>query len=139
MAWQPIRFRQDGYVRLFPLVKSGIVVVAKRSGRHRFYENQVDNLVLRIDKNVTDFPRRNIGFNSGLLRKFESPPRKEELGRKWPEVDSGSSKASDPSRRSSRRFVSLFLFVKIRAWYSAVPPFQRLRSNFPAPYTLLIK
>jgi hypothetical protein len=79
MAWQPIRFRQDRYVRLFLLLKTGIVVVAKRSGRHLSCEHQVHEFGLRIGENVTDFPARNIGFNLSLLRKFESLPRKKEL------------------------------------------------------------
>src|SRR5262249_30137406 len=82
MAWQLLSFSQDAYVRLFRLAKSGIVVVAKRSSRHPFGENQVDEFVLRVGKNVTDFPGRNIGFDSALLRKFKSQPRKQELRKK---------------------------------------------------------
>src|SRR5262249_9191241 len=82
MARQLLSFSQDAYVRLFRLAESGIVVVAKRSSCHLFGENQVDEFVLRIGKNVTDFPGRNVRFDSGLLRKFKSQPRKEELRKK---------------------------------------------------------
>ena len=67
MAWQASRFSQDRYVRLFLGVKCGIIVVAERSGRHLFRENQVNEFVLRIDKNVTDFSGRNIAVDLRFL------------------------------------------------------------------------
>src|SRR5262249_9273574 len=82
MAWQLLSFSQDAYVRFFPLVESSIVVVAERSGCDLFGEHQVDKFVLRIGINVADFPGGNIGLESGLLRKFKSQPRKEELREK---------------------------------------------------------
>ena len=100
------RFRQDGYVRLFPLAESSIVVVAEGSGGDPFGEHQVDEFVLRIGKNVTDFSRRNIGLDSAFLRKFKSQPRKKILREKMTEVEPGSSKAMIFPRRSSRRLIS---------------------------------
>src|SRR5262245_9637466 len=82
MAWQLLSFSQDAYVRLFRLAESGIVVVAERTGGDLFGEHQVDEFVLRVGKNVTDFPGGNIGLDSALLRKLKSQPRKEELRKK---------------------------------------------------------
>ena len=77
MARQTGRFRQNGYLRSFAVVKGGIIIVAKGSGGHLFCQNQVDEFVLGTGKNVTDFPARNIGFNLSLVQKFESLLRKE--------------------------------------------------------------
>src|SRR5262245_15807441 len=130
MARQTGRFPQDGYVRLFAFFKSGIIVIAERSGRYLFCQNQVDEFALRVNKNITDFPLRSVGLTFSLGQKLEALLREEELRQKIAELDSGSSKAMTFPRRSSRRFVSPFLLVKIKEWYSAMPPFQRLRSNF---------
>ena len=82
MAWQASRFSQDGYVRLFPGVKSGIIIVTERSSRHLFCENQVNEFVLGIGKNVTDFFARNIAVDLRFLQKLESLPRKKVLREK---------------------------------------------------------
>src|SRR3972149_3212794 len=50
---------KNGYVRFFLLVKRTVVVVAKRSSRHLFCENLVDEFFLRVGKDVTDVPGRN--------------------------------------------------------------------------------
>ncbi len=62
---------------------------------------------------------------------------RKDLGRKKPEVDPGSSKAMTLPLRLSRFSIPLSSLVKIRLWYSAMPPFQRLRSIFPAPWMSL--
>src|SRR5713226_1993414 len=82
VAREPLRLRQHGDVRSSLLVKRGVVVVTKGSSRRLFCENQVDELFLRIGKDITNLAWGNIRFKSALLRKLESLPQQEKLRKK---------------------------------------------------------
>jgi hypothetical protein len=68
MTRQTGGLRQDGYLGFFVAVKRGVVVVAESSGRDFFREDQIDELMLRLGENVTDFAARDNGVNLSLRR-----------------------------------------------------------------------
>src|SRR4030095_5840463 len=75
VARQPLRFRQDGDLRSFLLVKPRIVVVTKGSGGDLFGEHPIDDFFLRAGKKVAYVRRRSIGVKSALVGELESLPR----------------------------------------------------------------
>src|SRR6266542_4011178 len=106
MAWKPLGFRQDGDVRSFPLLEPRIVVVTEGCGRHFFCEHPVHQIFLGIGKQITDIRRGSVEVIAVFVGEFESLATRKDFGRKWPEVDSGSSKARTLPLRSSKRFIS---------------------------------
>src|SRR4030095_1981764 len=82
VAREPFRLRQNADLRSCLVVELGVVVVAKGSSRRLFCQNQIDELLLRRGKDITNLSRRNVRVQSALLRKFETVPREEELRQK---------------------------------------------------------